>query len=158
MSFNESKDFPHKYSYGDDAGYQETPFTYPGELILNAGDTVVTLLDRITGILSNYEYFYDINGKFIFQQIKNYLNTGSPLTELQMDDYVKNYNNAKFLYSLTELDTTTAITKAPRYDNIKNDFYVWGQRKTITDVEVDIRYHLTIDKKPDIDLAGKYMW
>lgn len=158
MSFTPSSDFPHMYSYGKDAGYKETEFTYPGELVLNAGDTVVTLLDKIKSILGNYEYFYDINGKFVFQQIKNYLNTGSPLTELTADDYVKNYNNAKFLYSLTDLDTTTAITRSPKYDNVKNDFYVWGSRKTSADVEVDIRYHLAIDTKPDIDLAGKYMW
>lgn len=158
MSFVENKDFPHMYSYGKDAGYKETDFTYPGELVLNAGDTVVTLLDKIKGVLSNYEYFYDVEGRFVFQQIKNYLNTGSPLTELSVDNYVKSYNNAKFLYSLTDLDTTTAITRSPKYDNVKNDFYVWGKRKTTTDVEVDIRYHLAIDAKPEIDLAGKYMW
>lgn len=158
MSFAESKDFPHMYSYGKDAGYQEMDFIYPGDLILNAGDNVVTLLNKITAVLSNYEFFYNLDGKFVFQQIKNYLNTGSPLTELNINDYVKNYNNAKFLYSLTDLDTTTAITAAPKYDNIKNDFYVWGQRKTISDIEVDIRYHLAIDAKPEINLAGKYMW
>lgn len=158
MSFTQSDDFPHMYSYGQDAGYQETDFTYPGELVLNAGDTVVTLLDKIKGVLSNYEYFYDVDGHFVFQQIKNYLNTGSPLTELEVEDYVRNYNNTKFLYSLTELDTTTAITRSPKYDNVKNDFYVWGSRKTTTDVEIAIRYHLAIDAKPDIELAGKYMW
>lgn len=158
MSFTESKDFPHMYSYGKDAGYQETDFTYPGELVLNAGDTVVTLLDKIKNVLSNYEYYYDIEGRFIFQQIKNYLNAGSPLTELNENDYVKNYNNAKFLYSLTDLDTTTAITRNPKYDNIKNDFYVWGSRKTASGVEVNIRYHLAIDTKPNIELANKYMW
>lgn len=158
LSFTSNKDHPHMISYGKDAGYKQTDFTYPGELILNAGDTVVTLLDKIVDVLGNFEYFYDIEGNFIFQEIKNYLNTGSPLNELTPDDYTKSYNNAKFLYSLTELDTTTAITKNPKYDNVKNDFYVWGQRKTATDVEVAIRYHLAIDTKPDINLAGQYMW
>lgn len=157
LDFGASKDFPHMISYGQDAGYKETDFTYPGELVLKAGDTVVTLLDKIKQTLGNYEYFYDINGKFIFQQIKNYLNTGSPLTELGEDDYVKSYDNAKFLYSLTDLDTTTAININPKFDNVKNDFYVWGQRKNASDNEVAIRYHLAIDTKPDIDLAGKYM-
>lgn len=158
LSFVSSRDFPHMYTYGEDAGYKETDFTYPGELILKAGDTVVTLLDKIVDLLGNYEYFYDIDGRFIFQEIKNYLNTGSPLTELSPEDYTKSYNNAKFLYSLTDLDTTTAITRSPKYSQIKNDFYVWGQRNTDQDVEVDIRYHLAIDTKPIIDLAGKYMW
>lgn len=158
MDFSPSADFPHMISYGQNAGYKETDFTYPGELVLDAGDTVTSLLDKIVDVLGNFEYFYDVNGRFIFQQIKNYLNTGSPLTELQPDDYIRSYNNAKFLYSLTDLDTTTAITRSPKFDNIKNDFYVWGKRTTTSDVEVDIRYHLAIDTKPIIDLAGQYMW
>lgn len=158
LSFTAREDYPHMFTYGQDAGYKETEFTYPGELILKAGDTVVTLLDKIAKTLGNYEFFYDINGKFIFQQIKNYLNTGSPLTELDELDYVRSYDNAKFLYSLTDLDTTTTIARNPKFDNVKNDFYVWGQRKTDSGATVDIRYHLAIDTKPIIDLAGKYMW
>lgn len=158
LSFEAQEDYPHMFSYGQDAGYKYTDFTYPGELILNAGDTVVTLLDKIVSILGNYEYFYNIDGKFVFQEIKNYLNTGSPLLKLSPEDYVRSYNNAKFLYSLTDLDTTTAITRNLKYDNVKNDFYVWGKRKTSTGVEVSIRYHLAIDDKPDIDLAMQNMW
>lgn len=158
MDFAAGKDFPHAVTYGQDAGYKETDFTYPGELILNAGDTVVSLLDKIIDILGNFEYFYDLDGKFIFQEIKNYLNTGSPLAELTEENYIKSYNNAKFLYSITDLDTTTAITRNPKFDNVKNDFYVWGKRTTASDVEVDIRYHLAIDTKPMIELAGQYMW
>lgn len=158
LSFEAQEDYPHMFSYGQDAGYKYTDFTYPGELVLNAGDTVVTLLDKIVSTLGNYEYFYNIDGKFVFQEIKNYLNTGSPLLELSPEDYVRSYNNAKFLYLLTDLDTTTAITRNPKYDNVKNDFYVWGKRKTSTGVEVSIRYHLAIDDKPDIDLAMQNMW
>lgn len=158
LSFEVQEDYPHMFSYGQDAGYKYTDFTYPGELVLNAGDTVVTLLDKIVSTLGNYEYFYNIDGKFVFQEIKNYLNTGSPLLELSPEDYVRSYNNAKFLYLLTDLDTTTAITRNPKYDNVKNDFYVWGKRKTSTGVEVSIRYHLAIDDKPDINLAMQNMW
>lgn len=158
LSFEAQADYPHMFSYGQDAGYKYTAFTYPGELILNAGDTVTSLLDKIVSTLGNYEYFYNIDGKFVFQQIKNYLNTGSPLLELSPEDYVRSYNNSKFLYSLTDLDTTTAVTRNPKYDNVKNDFYVWGQRTTSAGTEIPIRYHLAIDDKPDIDLAGQYMW
>lgn len=160
FDFTPSADFPESnmVSYGEDAGYRLVDFTYPGELILDAGDTVTDLLDKITTVLGNYEYFYDLDGRFVFQEIKNYFNTGSPLDELSEEDYTKSYNNAKFMYSLTDLDTTTAITRNPNFDNIKNDFYVWGKRTTSNDVEVDIRYHLAIDTKPDIEMAGQYMW
>ena len=157
-SDDSASSFPHMLTYGQDVGYKITSFTYPGELVLNAGDTVVTLLDKVVSTLGNYEYFYDLDGNFVFQEIKNYLNSGSPLLDLDPADYVRSYNNAKFLYSLTDLDTTTAITRNPKYDDVKNDFYVWGKRTTSTGVEVAIRYHLAIDDKPDIDLASKYMW
>ena len=160
FDFTPSEDFPeaNMISYGEDAGYRLVDFTYPGELILDAGNTVTDLLDKIIAVLGNYEYFYDLDGRFVFQEIKNYFNTGSPLDELSEEDYTKSYNNAKFMYSLTDLDTTTAITRNPNFDNIKNDFYVWGKRTTSNDVEVDIRYHLAIDTKPDIEMAGQYMW
>jgi len=54
-------------TYGDDVGYIYTDFTYPGELIGNAGETVVSVLDKIKSVLGNYEYFYDIDGNFRFQ-------------------------------------------------------------------------------------------
>jgi hypothetical protein len=76
------------------------------------------------------------------------------LDELDEKDYVKSYNNAKFLYSLTDLDTTTAISVNPNYANIKNDFYAWGVRTSTSGTEFPIRYHLAIDTKPEIDLAG----
>lgn len=154
----DKKDNYIQVEHGKDIGYKETEFTYPGELVLNAGETVVSLLDKIKNTLNNYEYFYTVEGKFVFQQIKNYLNTASDLRELEPNNYVKNYNNAKFLYSLTDLDTTVSINNSPKYENIKNDFYVWGNRKTSSGIDVAIRYHLAIDAKPTIDLAGKYMW
>lgn len=158
LSFEYTSDFRNMYSYGDDVGYEMTDFTYPEELILKAGDTVVTLLNKIVDTLGNYEFFYDVWGHFIFQEKKNYLNWGSPLNELTENDYTRTYSNTKYLYNLTDLDTTTAIIKTPRYDNVKNDFYVWGQRKTTEDVEIDIRYHLAIDAKPTIDWAGQYFY
>lgn len=140
---------------GEDVGYKLTDFTYPGELVLNPGETVVTLLDKIVNILGNYEYFYDIDGHFIFQEIKNYVNKQSPLDRLDTDnnnylpnfaasDYVRLYDTSRAVYQLSDLDTAAAITQTPRYDNIKNDFYVWGERSN----NHPIHYHLAIDAKP----------
>jgi len=52
-----------------------TSFTYPGELILSAGETVAGLLDKIAKTLGNHEFFYDVYGNFIFQEKRNYLNS-----------------------------------------------------------------------------------
>jgi hypothetical protein len=64
--------FEEVYVKGDNIGYMETPLTYPGELILAAGDNVCSLLDSVKNTLGNYEYFYDEEGIFHFRQIKNF--------------------------------------------------------------------------------------
>ena len=50
------------------------------------------------------------------------------------------------------LDSTlgTSYSNNPQYMNIKNDYVVWGTRKTGDGISVPIRYHLAIDKKPKI--------
>jgi len=56
--------------YGSIVGYKTTDWTYPstgGELIMNVGDTVTTALNAICKVFDNeYEYFYDVDGRFIF--------------------------------------------------------------------------------------------
>lgn len=146
-----------KFVYGQDVGYKATEFTYPGELILNAGETVASLLDKIAKTLGNYEYFYDIEGRFVFQQIKNYLNVSSPLKELQATDYIRSYSNTKHAYSFTNLETISSININPKYDNIKNDFIVWGSRKSAAGNEIAIRYHVAIDSKPSSYYSDLYM-
>ena len=158
FEFVYSDEHPIKYEYNDDVGYRQTDFTYPGELILKAGDTVVTLLNKICNVLGNYEFFYDVYGHFIFQEKKNYLNTGSPLLEMTVNDYIYSYSNTKHAYSLTSFDNVTSIASNPKYDNIKNDFIVWGKRKLTSGAEIEIHYHLAIDTKPELDLCTKYMW
>jgi hypothetical protein len=39
---------------------------YAGDLILKAGENLTTLLDKIKNMLGNFEYFYDVNGFFVF--------------------------------------------------------------------------------------------
>lgn len=157
-NFYKNKNKPEKYIYskGEDIGYELTDFTYPGELIFAAGNKVTDLLDKIIQALGNYEYFYDIDGNFIFQKKKNYLDDLSPINELVPAHYVSSYSNTKAMYNITN-DLYTSITVNPKYDNIKNDFIVWGKKKT-GDNEVPIWYHLAIDEKPQIDLANKYLW
>lgn len=142
------------FNYGDDAGYQLTDFTYPGELAVDAGETVVTALNKITDLLGNYEFFYNIDGQFVFQEIKNYVNQQSPLDELSVEDYVKTYDTSQPIFSLSDLDAAAAITHTPKYDNIKNEFIVWGEQSE----GKSIHYRLAIDAKPLPDLATKYMW
>ena len=152
------------FSYGQDVGYILTDFVYPDELIGNAGETVVTILDKIKNMLGNYEYFYDINGNFIFQEIKNYLNKSystslikkinkkdySLIKEINENDYIVDYVRGKSVYTFEEGSIIQSYSNSPQYQQIKNDFLVWGKRTSITGQEIPIRYHLAIDKKPEI--------
>jgi hypothetical protein len=40
--------------------------TYAGDLIANVGETVVSVLDKIKNMLGEFEYFYDLEGHFVF--------------------------------------------------------------------------------------------
>ena len=146
-----------EFYYGEDVGYILTDFVYPGELIGNAGDSVVTILDQIRDVLGNYEYFYDIDGNFRFQEIKNYLNTSYStflINELNASDYLVDYTDGKSLYIFDEADIIQSYSKTPQYQQIKNDFIIWGKRTSIEGKEIPIRYHLAIDKKPTV--GNKY--
>ena len=145
-------------TYGDDVGYIYTDFTYPGELIGNAGETVVSVLDKIKSVLGNYEYFYDIDGNFRFQQIKNYLNKSYStflLNEIKNDNYLVDFVNGKSIYTFDDANIITSYTNTPQYQQIKNDFVVWGKRTSMQGLEIPIRYHLAIDTKPAVGNSYK---
>ena len=143
-----------KFNPGDNMGYVYTDFTYPGELIGDAGSTVCDILDEIKETLGNYEYFFDVYGNFVFQEIRNYLNTTkatSDLNDLEKDNnYVIDISNGKRAYSFDENLLITSFSNAPSFDNIKNDFLVWGMKTTSSGNTLPIRYHLSIDEKPQI--------
>lgn len=141
------------YEYGSDIGYIYTDFVYPGELIGDAGNSICTILDKIKDTLGNYEYFYDINGNFVFQEIKNYLNTSQSTVELDKitnGDYLMDMSKGKAVYQFDDCTLFTSCSNSPQYSMIKNDFIVWGIREDAEGNTFPIRYHLAIDKKPTI--------
>ena len=141
------------YEYGDDIGYIYTDFTYPDELIGDAGSTVCDILDQIKDLLGNYEYFYDVDGNFIFQEIKNYLNTSQAKVELENmknEDYLIDMSKGKAIYSFDNSNLVTSYSNTPQFDMIKNDFVVWGMREATDGRTYPIRYHLAIDQKPKV--------
>ena len=142
-----------EYSKGENVGYTYTDFIYPEELTSNIGDTVVSILDKIKNTLGNFEYYYDIYGNFVFQEIKNYLNSSKikiDLQNLSKDRYSIDISSGKSVYVFDTSNLITSYTNAPKYSTIKNDYIVWGQKKTSTNSKISIRYHLAIDKKPRV--------
>ena len=143
------------YLPGEDIGAMVEPFVYPGVLECKAGDTVSSMLDKIKNTLGNYEWFYDVDGFFHFQEIKNYLNT-SPASQIIQDikegDYLYySKNDISYTFNEDNKKLLISIANNPQYNNIKNDFIIWGQTKTMSGVLKPIKYHLAFDKKPNVD-------
>ena len=140
------------FEFGDNIGYINTDFVYPteSELSSNAGDSITSVLDKIKNTLGNYEYFFDLDGVFHFQAIKNYINEGSPEDNLEKAiegtgmDYLVN-TQEKSVYNFDDNILITAFQNSPQYGAIKNDINVWGIRG---DSKAAIHYHLVIDDKP----------
>ena len=153
------------FGYNEDVGYVYTSFTYPGSLVSSIGDNVCTILDKIKNTLGNYEYFYDVEGNFVFQEVKNYLNTSYDPTDVYRLDngrkveLLKNglciindsnyevdfYSNSKSVYTFSEGNgLVTSFGNTPNYTNLKNDFHIWGEN----DDGYAIHYHLAIKNKP----------
>lgn len=143
----------------EDIGYIYTDFCPTSDLVGNAGQNVVTILDNIKKQLGNYEYFYDIDGNFVFQEIRNYLNTSQSTSEFQSiqytpDGYLFQPNASKSVYSFNDSALITAYQNTPQYANIKNDYIVWGIRESASGAKLPIRYHLALDTKPAV--GNKY--
>ncbi len=143
-----------KYTYGQDIGYIYTDFIYTGgDLIGDAGSSICDILDQIRDSLGNYEYFYDLNGNFVFQEIKNFLNTSQAKIELDKinnSNYLIDQFNEKTTYDFNDSTLIASYNNNPQFNMIKNDFIVWGQKKDINDKQRPIRYHLAIDTKPSV--------
>jgi len=152
------------YKSGDDIGYAYEDFYYPDTLNVNAGDNVCTILDKIKNALGNFEYFYDVEGNFIFREIKNYLNTSKVTSEIKEgkwkinidnENYLMNASNSKSVYDFNDTNIIVSCANNPQYNMIKNDFIVCGQRKGLTGEKIPIFYHLAIDKKPETGVTFK---
>lgn len=148
------------FGYNEDCGYIYTGYTYPGELISGIGETVTSVLDKIKNVLGNFEYFYDIDGRFVFREIKNYLNnTYVPVDISSAANLLDNKNCFMDLshssQSVYTFDNGSALvssyTNNPKFTNIKNDFHIWGKNKD----GYCIHYHVAIKKKPQEPFATR---
>lgn len=143
-----------EYAFGTDIGYMSEPFVYPGVLECNAGEAVAAVLDKIKNTLGNFEWFYDVDGNFHFQKIKNFLNDSkaTDLLNVTKKDYYSrvNYSTTQYEFNEDNNNLISSISTAPQFPNIKNDFVVWGTKKTGSGATKPIRYHLAFDEKPDM--------
>ena len=145
-----------KITKGMDIGYRVTDLTYSGDLITNIGDNITSVLDKIKDMLGEFEYFYDLDGHFVFQKKRSYVNTAwSVLTDNEDEDYVTFFNETykKFSFNFEGNRLITAFQNSPNLNNLKNDYSVWGKRSSVGDKDVPIHARYAIDKKPKEYLA-----
>lgn len=154
-----------KCSYGSVVGYRTTNFTYPsknGELIIGIGETITSALDKICQTFGEeYEYFYNLDGQFVFQKKLTYVNTSwnslKDTWEQNADETLikSTYAESSKLvsqiqYSFIGSKTTTMFQNNPNIKDIKNDYAIWGKRKSSSEgKENQIHMRCAIDEKPE---------
>lgn len=141
-----------KVEYGQTAGYRETELVYAGDLIANIGESLVSVLDKIKNMLGEFEYFYDVDGRFIFQQKRTYVNL--PWSPIGKDEN----GEAAVLTTLAEASATaytfnggeliTQFNNNPNLMNVRNDFMIRGERTGISGSVLAIHMRYAIDTKP----------
>ena len=140
-----------KIEKGQVAGYRITDLVYPGKLEMKAGETITAALDKIKNILGEFEYFYDIKGKFIFQKKKTYVDTSwnnikyDSEGELYVEDSAYSSSN---VFTFEDSNIVTAFQNTPNLLNLKNDYSLWGKRISVDGTPMAIHYRYAIDKKP----------
>lgn len=113
---------------------------------VSSTDNVTTILDRVkSDLLGEYEYFFDIDGNFIFQFKKNLESSLSSIELFQNDGgrkYLSNFESIPYIYDFSDKEIISSYSNTPNWKGIKNDFYVYGANNLL--------YHLVIDTLPQV--------
>lgn len=136
-----------KIEYNMTAGYHATPLVYNTDLILKPGETLTNLLDKIVKMLGDYEYFYNVEGQFVFQRKKNYIQQLYSTTLGVLD--MPMMRNDYYAYRFMDKTKFTAIQYSPNILNIKNDIAVWGTSTSSSKQALSFHARWALNKKPE---------
>ena len=139
-----------KVEYGATAGYRTTDLVYPGDLISSAGESLTSILDKIKNTIGAFEYFYDIDGRFIFQAKKIYSqNSWNTLVNEDNNIFARDaVEESPYSYSFEDVNLIQQFQNTPAINNVKNDYSIWGTRKGISGAEIPIHARYAIHNKP----------
>jgi len=111
---------------------------------VSSTDNVTTILDKVkSDLLGQYEYFFDVDGNFIFQFLRNLESEFDSTALLQNDSgnkYLANFDSIPYVYDFSDKEIISSYNNTPNWKGIKNDFYVYGAKNLL--------YHLAIDSIP----------
>lgn len=133
-------------------GYRICDIIYPYDLVMAPGDSVTSMLDKLVEMLGNFEYFYDVEGRFIFQKKRTYLDVSynNIINEHNISDQVFAENakyTSKYSYNFEGNALISSVQNSPNYSNLKNDYSLWGSRQN-GNVTIPIHMRYSINKKP----------
>ena len=140
-----------KITTGQTCGYRMTDITYAGDLIANVGETVVSVLDKICKMLGDFEYYYDTEGKFIFKRKNQYIykSFNHHTTTESSQSYIENSAYiSPTVWDFTGSTLVTSFNNTPNLSELKNDYSLWGTRKSLTGNDLPVHLRYAIDKKP----------
>lgn len=137
-----------KIKYGEACGYRTTDLTYPGDLISKPGESLTSMLDKIRTILVEFEYFYNVDGQFIFQKKPSTLSVMQNLNPEKGNEIVSNLFVSDNIYTFHNGETLISLNNNPNLLNLKNDYSIWGERTTASGANIPIHLRYVIDKKP----------
>ena len=137
---NNTIGYIYKINMGTALGFHKMDLVYAGELTTNVGDSLTSMLDKIRDMLGDFEYFYDIDGRFTFQKKPIYIdhNWNSTLGEgrsttgsqdTNSPDGVTNIlsmqqEDADIVYSFDNSNLISSLSNTPNLSNVKNDYIV----------------------------------
>jgi len=147
-----------KVENGQTCGYRLTDITYPGDLILSVGEPITAMLDKLVAMLGNFEYFYDIDGRFIFQRKPTFIdktwnniktgNQNSYVTTID-ETYVESaFYSSPITWTFGDSFLVTSYANNPALSNVRNDFSIWGTKASVTGSELPVHLRYAVDKKP----------
>lgn len=145
-----------KLEYGDTAGYRRTTLTYPvgdGELVIDAGGVLTDMLNKVTDFLGEFEYFYDVYGRFIFQRKRMYHNivwNGVVPDGETTVGYFTSPEKSQTCYDFTQGQIIESYANKPNVANIRNDWSIWGEIESSGDAHYACHLRYAIDDKPTL--------
>ena len=142
-----------KVEYGQTAGYRATDLVYAGDLIANVGETITSVLDKIRNMLSEFEYFYDLEGHFVFQKKPSFISTiwgpFNGIDNSSEEAIIKSQKEASAdLYTFNGGELIISFNNNPSLSNLRNDYSVWGERTSVSGAKIPVHLRYSINQKP----------
>jgi hypothetical protein len=104
-------------------------------------------------MLTEFEYFYDLDGRFVFQKKKSFTSTMWGPTVKDSETGEETVTEALMLASATAYtfsggELITAFNNNPNLLNLRNDYSIWGERQGTSGAAIPVHMRYAIDAKP----------